>query len=428
MTGESALVQGQEAYRRCAWSEAFAYLSAVDDETPLEPADLELLATAAYLSGHDESSAGTWTRAHQAHLEVGEQAAAVRCAFWLGFGLLQRGEMAQGSGWIARARSLVEDGDLVCAEAGYLLLPAGLMAMGGGDHETALELFEQARTAGQRFDDPDLAALGRLGRGQALLKIGRPSDGLEQFDEAMVAVTAGELSPVAAGIVYCGVIEACQHAFDVRRAGEWTAALSRWCDAQPGLVPYRGQCMVHRAQVMQRRGAWKEALSEAQRACEWLADPPHPAVGMAYYQLGELHRVRGEQDDAERAYRQANESGHVPQPGLALLRLSQDRIDSATAAIERAVEEAPDLTTRVRMLPACVEILLAAGRVDGARTAAGELANCAAWIDTPYVHAVAAHSRGAVLLAEGSPGNFFTKLDLPNRAAATAYAYDHGLV
>lgn len=403
MTSGGGPEQGRDAYERCDWADAFALLGAADALSPLGPEDRERLATAAYLSGHDEASADAWTRAHQAWLDAGELERAVRCAFWLGFGLIQRGEMAQGGGWMARARSLVEEGQLDCVEAGYLLLPAALMAIGGGDHQGAHDLCEQARTTGQRFRDADLAALGRLGRGRALLGMGRTAEGFDQFDEAMVAVTAGELSPVVSGIVYCAVIDECQQAFDVRRAREWTAALSRWCDTQPGLVPYRGQCLVHRSQVLQLGGAWGEALEEARRARERLTEPPHPAMGMAHYQLGELHRLRGELGASEEAYRRANECGRPPQPGLALLRLAQGRIDAATAAIERAVEEATDHVTRVKMLPARVEIMLAADRVDDARAAADELVDLAAWVDVPYLQAAAAHARGAVFLAEGEP-------------------------
>ncbi|HEX6419808.1 MAG TPA: LuxR family transcriptional regulator [Acidimicrobiales bacterium] len=400
MTG-GGLDAGRRAVERRAWAEAHEHLSAVAAAGDLDPGDLELLATAAYMSGHDDDSAAAWARAHHAHLDAGRPAEAVRCAFWLGFGLLQRGDVAQGSGWVARARSLVGEHDLDCVECGYLLLPDGLAAMAHGDHERALVLFNRAGEAARRFGEADLAALARLGRGQAVLESGRGAEGVALLDEAMVAVTAGEVSPPVAGIVYCAVIDLCQQVFDVRRAGEWTAALTRWCDAQPGLVAYRGQCLVHRAQVMQLRGAWRDALDEARRAQERLAEPPHPAVGLAHYQLGELHRLRGEPDRAEEQYRRANEFGRTPQPGLALLRLAQGRVDAAVASIERALDEAADGSGRAVMLPAYVEIMLAADRVPAAGAAARDLAELAAGAGAPYLAAAAAHARGAVLLAEG---------------------------
>lgn len=402
-TGGGALAQGRDAFERGAWTDAHEWLSAARARAPLASGDLERLATAAYLTGHDEESADAWVGAHRAHVAAGRMERAVRCAFWLGFGLVQRGELAQGGGWMDRARSLVEEQRLDCVETGYLLLPAALMALGSGDCATAHDLCGRACDTGRRFGDPDLLALAGLGLGQVLLRMGRTVEGLGRFDQAMVAVSVGELSPVVAGIVYCAVIDECQQASDVRRAAEWTAALERWCDAQQGLVPYRGQCLVHRSQVLQLRGAWRDALDDARRARERLTHPPHPAVGMAHYQLAELHRLRGELAEAETAYRLANECGRRPQPGLALLRLAQGRVEAAVTAVERGLREAPDQLTRVRLLPAAVEIMLAAGRSGTARTHCDELARVAAAAGAPYLLAAAVHCEGAVLIAEGQP-------------------------
>lgn len=427
MSTADSIQQGRDAFDRRAWGAAVEYLTAVGLDA-LEPDDLDRLGAAAYLTADEVRTVDAWTRAHRGFLDRGETERAVRCAFWLGMSLMQRGEMAQGSGWIARAQRLVDEcGD--CVERGYLLVPAALQQLGSGAPDQALALCGEMTSLGTRFADPDLVALGCLGQGQARLRLGEVADGVVLFDEAMVAVTTGELSPMVAGIVYCAVIDECQQTFDVGRAQEWTAALDRWCESQPDLVPFRGQCLVHRAQLRQMHGDWSDAMAQARRARARLSEPPHPAIGMALYQLGELHRLRGEAADAEDAYRRASGAGRGPHPGLALLWLAVGRVDDAATAIAAALAEAPDRFARSRLLPAAVEITVAAGRTDDAAGAAGELAHLAAQLRQPYLQAVAAHAQATVLLSGHDPRSalaalrpalrLWQQLEAPYEAART---------
>ncbi|MFJ7961212.1 LuxR C-terminal-related transcriptional regulator [Streptomyces sp. NPDC096319] len=396
--------RGRDAFAHQAWSDAYAVLSGADRAEPLGPDDLVRLATAAYLVGRDAESGAATERAHHAYLGLGETAHAVRCAFWTAMPLLLRGETARGGGWLARARRLLDDGRLDCVERGYVLFPQGLRLV-HKDPRAAHALFGEAAAIGDRFGDEDLVTLARHGQGRALVYAGETAAGTALLDEAMVEVSSGRLSPLVTGLVYCSVIEACEELFDLRRAQEWTAALSHWCAAQPDLVPYRGSCLIHRSHVLQTHGAWPDALDEARRARERLAATPGRGVlGMALYQEADLHRVRGAFDRSEEAFRQAGECGHRVQPGLALMWLAQGRVGAAAAAIRSALEETPDRLRRARLLAPYAEIMLAAGDVPAAREAADELTGTADELDAPLLRAVAAHVRGAVLLAEGEVG------------------------
>ena len=393
-----AVERAREAFARQAWGDAYALLAAGG---PLEADDLERLAVAAYLLGRDEESAGAWERAHVECVRLGDPDRAARCAVWLAIALMLRGDIAQAGGWFARAARLVEAEGDDCAASGYLQLPVFLETLGRGDAETAYGLATEIVATARRFEDKDLLALGVLGQGQASLALGETARGMSLLDEVMLAVASGEVSPIPAGIVYCAVIEACMDVLDLRRAAEWTEALKHWCDGQPDLVPYRGQCAVHRSQVLQAHGEWTEAVAEAERARQRLSAPAHPALGLALYQRGELHRLRGEFTDAEQAYRASSAHGREPAPGMALLRLEEGKVDAAVAAIRRMVEESRGQLTRPTMLTACVEVMLVVGDVETARSAAEELAKIADAADAPLLRAMAAYAIGSVLLAEG---------------------------
>ncbi|HZQ69514.1 MAG TPA: LuxR C-terminal-related transcriptional regulator [Terriglobales bacterium] len=376
-------------------------LAGADRERPVEPSDLEARAHAAHLTGKEAEGEELLARAHQEFAKRGENRRAARCAFWLGFLALIQGKAAQSGGWLSRAERFLE-GEANCVERGYLLLPSGYRCVHGGDPAGAYATFRQAAEIGRRFGDKDLATLALQGQGRALIRQGEIERGVNLLDEAMVAVTANEVSPIVAGGVYCSVIEACGEIFDVRRAQEWTAALERWCAEQSESVPYRGHCLVRRAEILQLRGAWGDALAEAQRASTWFSQPePKPSAGNALYRMAELHRLRGEFDKAEQAYRQASQWNHTAQPGLALLRLAQGRTESAASALRDALEHLKEPAKRARALEAYVEIALAGGDGATAREAAEELSATAERYRVTFLHALACSAMGAVLLAEG---------------------------
>jgi DNA-binding NarL/FixJ family response regulator len=401
---DQAVIQGREAFDRRAWGDAYDHLHSAAGRDDLVADDLERLGTAAYLTGRGDVAADTLERLHRVLLDDGEVDRGVRWAVWLAIMLFQQGHHAQGGGWLSRAGRLLDEADLDCAARGYLLVPAALQSLDGDhDGDRALELFEKVSETARRFDDPDLVVMGLLGRGQSLVVMGEVGRGLPLLDEVMVAVTTGDASPIMAGIAYCAVIIACRKVFDLRRAQEWTAVLSRWCSDQQGLHPYRGQCLVHRSEIMQLHGDWSEAIEEIEEACAHLAEiPGDPVMGMARYQQAELFRLRGRFARAEESYRRASEWGHSPHPGLALLRLAQGRADDAVVAIRREVDAAEDdRVRRARVLAAYVEIMLAADDTDAASAGVDELETIASDFDSAYLEAVAAEGRGAVWLATG---------------------------
>jgi DNA-binding CsgD family transcriptional regulator len=391
--------RGRRAYASRAWRQAYESLAAADAESPLAAEDLELLATAAGMVGRDADYLALLERTHHAHLEEGDTLRAVRCAFWVGMYSAIRGDGARASGWLGRARRLLDRESDDSVEHGYLLATVIAEHEEAGDYEAAYATALEGAAIGERFGDRDLVALSLLEQGRLLAKQGRVEAGLALLDEVMVAVSSGELSPILTGLVYCAVIQGCQEVYELRRAREWTEALTRWCEEQPEMVSFTGRCLLHRAEILQVDGAWSDALEEARRAGRRFEQTAAPiATGEAFYRQGEIHRLRGERADAEAAYKEASRRGWEPQPGLALLRLAEGDREAAVASIRVAAETAEPVK-RVGVLAALVEIMLAAGELDEARTACEELQTITAGYRGGMLVPLVAHCHGAVALA-----------------------------
>ncbi len=403
MAHAEELERGRESYARRAWTDAYESLARADLAAPLGADDLELLARSAYMLGRDDNYRNALERAYRAHSDANNPPRAARCAWWIGHNLLFRGEAAPARGWFARGQRLLERDERECVERGYLLIPTLLEHVASGDYETACATAAEAAEIGEHFGDPDLVAIGLMEQGHALVRQGRAEEGLRLVDETMVAVTAGELSAIVAGIVYCNTIAFCRDVYELRRAREWTGALTRWCSQQPDMVAHQGLCLVHRAEIMTLAGAWADALEEARQVGERFTEGVlnQRALGHAAYRQGEVHRLQGRFEAAEAAYREASRFGREPQPGLALLRLIQGSGDAAAAAIRRAVSETTQPLKRAALLPAYVKIMVAGGDVGAARGACRELEGIAERQGSDMLDAMAAEARGEVALSEG---------------------------
>ena len=393
------LRKGREMYARCAWHDAYQAFLCADEANPLEAGDLERLATAAYLIGRELEFQRLLERLHRVHVEADNSERAARCAFWLALSFLFRGDVGQANAWTSRGHRLVQDRD--CVERGYLLVVVATEQLRGGQAESAQGTANEATVIAERCHDADLTAAARHLEGRALIRQGQVVPGLKLIDETMLAVVAGELSPIMTGLMYCSVIEACHEVCELRRAREWTFALSQWCEQQSEMVAFTGTCLLHRAEIMQFHGAWPEALTEARRAWERSQQSSRRRLGATLYQQAEIYRLRGESAKAAEAYRDASRLGYEPQPGLALLRLAQGRTDAASAAIRRLLIATTDRLRRARLLPAYLEIMLAAGEVEEARNACQELQALAEAFDTDVLRAVAAQAHGALALGHG---------------------------
>jgi DNA-binding NarL/FixJ family response regulator len=406
-----AIEHARAAYASCRWGDAWRLLSGAPVDA-LDIDDLDRLATAAYLIGHDEEAFAGWARAHQLSADAGELHRAANFGAKLAQGLGFKGDLPRFRGWVDRTARLLEDAGIDCVEQGYLEYGLGMCSLfEAGDIGGAHAHFVHAGKIGARFAHRELTTLARIGEGRMLIYLGELSSGMALLDEAMVSIEAGELAPMATGDAYCTVIDACAELFDVTRCRAWTDSFARWCDTQQELVLYRGHCFLHRAELLTLLGPWPAALEEARCACDRLAAPVNVgALGAACVIEGDLRRLTGDLEGAEELYQRASEYGRDPQPGLSLLRVQQDRLDAAGPMIRRALGEAEDPMARARLLGAYVEIVLRAGDVAAASTAADELRGIATELGTALLRARAGVAAGAVLLAAEDPAAALVEL------------------
>ena len=417
------LSRAHELHKQSRWAEACDEFAAADLLEPLAAADLEALAETAQVSGRGEEAIRALRRAYDARLEEGEIDRAVTSAFWLWQALVINQEFARANGWLAQVRSLVAERlepeapaveglgaenraghsgrAAPISEMGWFLVADAYSLIAGGNYDAAALLLARVVGGASRHQQTDLVAFASTIWGRTLIKSGQLREGLSRLDEAMLPVVDRATSPRATSMLYCSAIATCHEAHEFSRAREWTLALSDWLDSIPQLSgPYCGDCRIYRSFLMRLRGSWREALDEVAAVCEDLSDGFGQRIaGHAFYELGETHRLLGN-PEAEEAYRRAGQCGAQTQPGLAMLRLAQDDVDASVVGIRRALSETLGTLERLGLLSASVTIMLAAGDVDAARAAVGEMTLIAEVYDTPAVQSEVAAAKGALALNE----------------------------
>jgi class 3 adenylate cyclase len=399
---EDCVQQGRDAYRRHAWHEAFDLLRKADSETPVSPEDLGLLAESAWFAGDPDAAIEARERAHAGYLEQGDKCHAAEMALQLALGHFERLETAIGNGWLGRARRLLEQTPNECAAHGWQAIALAYLALRmTGDGEEAHRQAKLAEGIGERLAIPALQAVALQQRGYALVAMGRVDDGLALIDESTVAAVSGELDALTTGRIYCSTISVCRDLADWRRAVEWTDAAERWCHRQ-GVSGFPGICRVHRAEIMDLRGSWADAEREARRACEELSRYDLLLSGEAHYEIGEVRLRVGDLDGAREAFRQADELSREPEPGRSLLRLAQGDAQGANVSVKRALAGVESQAfIQARLLPAAIDIGLAAGDLDSVAQQVAKLEQIAGSFRTTAVTATAEYARGLLLHAQG---------------------------
>ena len=399
---EDRVQQGRDAYRRHAWHEAFDCLREADSETPISPEDLGLLAESAWFAGAPDAAIEARERAHAAYLEQGDKCHAAEMALQLAGDHFERLETAIGSGWLSKARRLLEQTSHECAAHGWQATSLAYFAMRmRGDWEEVLRQAKLAQGIGERLAIPAIQALALQQQGSALVAMGRIDEGLALIDESTVAAVSGQLDPMTTGKIYCSTINVCRNLADWRRASEWTDAAERWCRRQ-GVSGFPGICRVHRAEIMHFRGSWADAEREAKRACEELKTYDVLLSGGAQYEIGEVRLRVGDLEGAREAFRQAHQLSREPEPGRSLLRLAQGDTPGANISIKRALAGFDSHAfIQARLLPAAVEIGIAAGDLDSVAQHVAQLEQIAGSFRTTAVTATAEYARGLLLLARG---------------------------
>ncbi|MEX2423133.1 MAG: adenylate/guanylate cyclase domain-containing protein [Acidimicrobiia bacterium] len=419
------LADGRQAHAANRWENAYRMLSEVGAVTVLTAEDTQRLAEAAFWTGRSDEGIALREKAYGAYVREGKNEAGALIALALGESYKYRLAKSVSNAWIARAERLL--GDSSESEAFGYLLRWKCVSVSETSPDEALALADRVIAIGTRLGSRSLEALGLQDKGKMLVSLGQIDEGMRLVDEAMVAAVAGELDPETTGRSYCNMLAVCDEVADYQRASEWSDAAQAWCE-QHSESAYPGVCRITRAELKWLHGDWDGATVELQQAIDELTGFTVIA-GKALYQTGEIELRGGRLDAAEKSFRAAHEHGCSPLPGLAELRLRQGEPGEADQLLRDALRGTTGPLTRVRFLPALIDVQLALGRTDEARDALRELESVAETCASTALRAEAAHRRAALAIAEGAPADAigelhtaikgWTELQMPYETART---------
>jgi ATP/maltotriose-dependent transcriptional regulator MalT len=393
---EDAVQRGRGAYAQADWKAARDAFTQAHSAGSLGVDDLALLGRAAWWLGDVHQALSLSEEVFAQYCAVDRTRDAAMTALQLSLLWMTRGDLTVGAAWLARARRLLADLPEDPGH-GYLIYLETSMSLDGHAEPWAAASVDRLRALAASTGDPALASLSDVASGMAALRRGDTDEGFERLDEAMLPVLAGRVAGEWAGDVYCTIIHVCHELADFQRMEDWTAATERWCTHFGSDAIYTGICRVHRLELLSARGEWAHAEARIARESQDLLRANPWVASEGFYQLGEIHRLRGDSEAAREAFAAARRAGSDAQPGAALLDLADGHTEEAWRGITDALDTRDQLA-RARLLRSAVEIALAAGRLGDAEPLGDELREAASRYATRGFRAWAAHVEGMLAL------------------------------
>jgi DNA-binding NarL/FixJ family response regulator len=419
------LVAARDAYARGDWRAAYDHFGRAVKAAELSTDDLSSFGMAAWRLGHGRESIRLSEEAFNRLVAENDTKTAAMKAADVALQWLNGGDQTITRVWVNRARRLLESSPEDEAFA-YLLYVDSQIALIEGQFDAGVQRAEELVEFVSRRNSPGLTALGLTASGLSKLPFARTSEALAELDEAMMPVLAGQVPVDWAGDIYCAVIHECYRLGDMSRMKTWTTAMDKWREGPDVAASWYGTtCEIHKWQLLSATADYRELEQRLVDALSVIEDFHVGTSGEGHYELGDIRRRMGDVDGARAAFAKAREIGFEPLPGEALLKCQLGDDAAAWSDLQMRFDAEEDEISRIRFLPAAIEISLARNRVDEADRCCRMLEEGAEKFDSPGFRAWAKHARGAVLVKQGSPAEALPFLqDALRRYRSTQRRYE----